>query len=185
MCVEEEGDGKAIRGGVTSITHQLIDHPPPPYLSHSAGRWERSSSLWLCFCLDAYISIFLPSIPLYSLFSGWMNASVQPGTRCIHHCCIGRADRWAVLWVMPLGGSTLDSSRRADPAVGCSPRKVFAYLYLKNKLWTWPLLIVLDQKLDKTWIFVAWVCFLFLKIQHNPGKSSSDAKIHSCSDFNY
>lgn len=75
MCAEEEGDGKAIGGGVSSIIHQLMYQTALPiYLSLQGVErvdvfsvWV-SSFLWLRFSPDVYISIFLPSIaPFCSL----------------------------------------------------------------------------------------------------------------------
>lgn len=67
MCVEEEGDGKAIGGSVSSIIHQLMDQTGPPiYLTLQGAERDvflLSSSPWLCFSLDANISIFFSSAP--------------------------------------------------------------------------------------------------------------------------
>lgn len=134
MCVEEEGDGKAIGGGVSSIIHQLMDQTAPPIYLTLQGA-ERD------LLLSGPASLFMLPSPSFSPLSlctpswGWMKVSVQPGAQRIDHCCIGRADRRAFLWVMPPGGSTLGSSRRADlwparmrPIVGWTSQKVYLHL---------------------------------------------------------
>lgn len=103
MCVEEEGDGKAIGGFVSSIIHQLSDCPS--YLSHSAGCWETGLFSEYLF-LSGSTSLSRLSSPSFSppslSFSpsrGWMMVRRQPRTQCIDHRCTGRADLLAVLWV--------------------------------------------------------------------------------------
>lgn len=70
MCVEEEGNGKAIGECVSSIIHQLMYQPAfPIYLTlQGAERLDFLLSIFFV-CLDTYISIFFSSIPLFSLFN--------------------------------------------------------------------------------------------------------------------
>lgn len=126
MCVEEEGGGKALGGGVSSIIHQLMDQPAPLIYLILQGA-ERLLLLAGSRCSHFRPSLSCPSI--LSLFWGWMNASAQPGCQYIDHGCPGRADCWAVLWAVPLGGSTLDPSSRAG-LIGWSSQKVFLLVFI-------------------------------------------------------
>lgn len=63
MCVEEEGDGKAIRGGVTSITHQLIDHAPPLLIYLTLQGAERD------LLLSGSASVLMLTFPSFSPLS--------------------------------------------------------------------------------------------------------------------
>lgn len=64
MCVEEEEDGKAIEGGVTSITHQLIDHPPPPLLIYLTLQGAERDLL-----LSGSASVLMLTFPSFSPLS--------------------------------------------------------------------------------------------------------------------
>lgn len=92
MCVEEEG----FWGGASSIILQLMDHTAPLiYLPLQGVERDR--------LLSGSASVLI----LAFLFRGWMDASVQPGTRCIDH----GARREARL----LRASVSDAARRLHP----------------------------------------------------------------------
>lgn len=123
MCVEEGGDGRLLeevlaQSFISSCIRLLFLFISLCRVLREQTFFLVSSSIELCFSLKAYISILLSSITAFSLFStlswGWMKVSLQPGTQCINHSSIGKADGEAVQWVMPLGGSTPDSPRRSD-----------------------------------------------------------------------
>lgn len=120
MCVEEEEDGKAIEGGVTSITHQLIDHPTPPPLFISLCRVLReiffSLALLLSWCLHFHLSPLYPSVlsllrmdeceraarnsvhPSLLHWQGWpLSSSVSDATRRLHSGFI--QEGWAGCWL--------------------------------------------------------------------------------------
>ena len=160
MCVEEEGGGKALGGGVSSIIHQLMDQPAPLIYLTLQGA-ERLLLLSGSRCSHFRPSLSCPSI--LSLFWGWMNASAQPGCQCIDQGCRGRADCWAVLWAKPLGGSTLDPSSRAG-LIGRSSLKVFfACFHLKSK---WLLITLHHMRTSHLFLFTSF--FLFVAIPALP-----------------
>lgn len=71
---------------------------PPIYLTLQGAERDVffSVCLLLSWCLHLHLSLVCS---LSSALSwGWMKVSVQPGTHCIDHCCIGRTDRRAALW---------------------------------------------------------------------------------------
>lgn len=119
MCVEEEGDGKAIRGGVTSITHQLIDHAPPSLfisLCRALREIFFSLALLLSWCLHFHLSPLHPSVlsllrmdececaarnlvhPSLLHWQGWpLSSSMSDATRRLHSGFI--QEGWSGCWL--------------------------------------------------------------------------------------
>lgn len=62
MCVEEEGDGKALGGGVSSIIHQLMDQTAPLIYLTLQGA-ERG------LLLSGSASVFMLTFPSFSPLS--------------------------------------------------------------------------------------------------------------------
>lgn len=166
MCVEEGGDGKTIGGGVSSIIHQLLFQTALPiYLSLQGA--ERIHFFLLLSNSAALLMLRSPSFTAPSLSCSVLGidegkcAARNPVHQSIQHW----QGWWAVQWVMPLGGSTPESPRRADlrstrmrQAVGTTSQKVSVDRW-ENSCFELPILRATES----------WCCFEFCFVLYKSG----------------